>query len=233
MFKGGQTTAGAKATLSHTASLAGSQQVFEAMCKQAGIIQSFEALQSFEMAEALAQQPLPKGKRIAIMGSGGQCVVTTDICSQLGMEIPELDEKTVNELQKFMPPHVPPPRNPVDFAGAYRSLDEEISVIEKFLTLDYIDGVITNMPADWNTAVPFENPDDPMALSPGDRKSGEYLASLPQKYGKPVIAVRWARTISKAMEEILIKGGIPIYDTSAQCAYAMYALVKYAEIRRY
>lgn len=232
MYKGGRTAAGAKAALSHTASLAGSEEIFEAMCRQAGIIRSFEALQSFEMAEALVRQPLPKGKRVAIMGSGGQCVVTADACAALGMEIPEFDAETMEELQKLLPPYAPPPSNPVDFAGSYRSIKEEVSVVEKFLSLDYIDGVITNIPLDWDSwATSSKTNGIVITTSSVSAKEAEHFASLPWKYGKPIITVRWSRTLSEVVETAVKKGGIPIYDTSEQCARAMYALTRYAEIR--
>jgi acyl-CoA synthetase (NDP forming) len=161
-------------------------------------------------------------------------VVTSDACAALGMEIPEFDAKTVEELQKLLPPYAPPPRNPVDFAGAYRSINEEAAVIEKFLSLDYIDGVITNIPTDWRwwtgpAALPQNSAD-----STDDKisEAAAHFASLPQKYHKPIVTVRWSRTYSEAVESALKKAGIPIYETSEQCARAMYALTKYGEIRR-
>lgn len=233
MYKGGRTPAGAKAALSHTASLAGSEEIFEAMCRQAGIIRSFEPLQSFEMAEALVRQPLPEGKRVAIMGSGGQCVVTSDACALLGLEIPEFDAETIKELEKLLPPYAPPPRNPVDFAGSYRSMKEEVEVVEKFLSLDYIDGVITNIPLDWDSWATSSKSGEPVfSTSASSVTEAEYFTALPWKYHKPIIAVRWSRTLSEVVETTLKKGGIPVYDTSEQCARAMYALARYAESRR-
>ncbi len=232
IYKGGRTPAGAKAALSHTASLAGSEEIFDAMCRQVGIIRSFEPLQSFEMAEALVRQPLPKGKRVAIMGSGGQCVVTSDACASLGLEIPEFDAVTVKELEKLMPPHAPPPRNPVDFAGSYRSIKEEVDVVEKFLSLDYIDGVITNIPVDKDDWAISSKPAEPApAINSIAFNEAERFASLPWKYGKPIITVRWSRTLSEVVETTIKERGVPIYDTSEQCARAMYALARYAEIR--
>ena len=234
VYKGGRTAAGAKAALSHTASLAGSEEIFEAMCRQAGIIRSFEPLQSFEMAEALVCQPLPRGKRVAIMGSGGQCVVTSDACASLGLEIPEFDANTIKELEKLLPPYAPSPRNPVDFAGSYRSIREEVEVVEKFLRLDYIDGVITNIPLDWDSWATSSQSGEPvLTTSSNSAEYAEYFASLPWKYSKPIITVRWSRTLSEVVETTLKKSGIPVYDTSEQCARAMYALTKYAEVRGY
>lgn len=146
IFKAGRTAPGTRATQSHTASLAGSDEIFDALCHQVGLIRTQEALHSFDVAEALASQPLPPGRRVAILGSGGQGVVTADACASLGLEIPELDSDTVRSLKEAMPPHAPPPRNPVDFAGSFRTGMEEAAVVEKLLSRDYIDGVISNAP---------------------------------------------------------------------------------------
>ncbi|MBU4002218.1 MAG: CoA-binding protein, partial [Proteobacteria bacterium] len=79
IFKGGSSDFGARATLSHTASIAGEEAVFQAMCKQAGIIQVPEIEHLFIMAEALWSQPIPPGNRVAVIGNGGQCVTIVDL----------------------------------------------------------------------------------------------------------------------------------------------------------
>ena len=236
IYKGGSTGAGARATLSHTASLAGSEDTFEGMCRQAGLIRAKEALHSFEMAEALVSQPLPEGKRVAVMGSGGQGVVTTDACASLGLEVPEFDEKTVTSLKKILPPHAPPARNPVDFAGSYRTALDETAVIEKLLSLDYIDGVITNVPINptvWGLKPTPADADE--AISNAIKaaiQSAELFASLPRKYNKPIITLRFRRADDDPVTKTLKEAGIPVCDTPEQCARAMYALAKYAEARR-
>ncbi len=235
IYKGGKTGVGARAVQSHTGSLAGSHEVFEAMCRQAGIIRAQEAMHSFEMAEALVHQPLSGGKRIAIMGSGGQCVVTSDACAALGLEVPEFDAETVRDLQELLPPHAPPARNPVDFAGSARSIMEEARMVEKFLSLDYIDGVITNIPVNWTAweASKISAPSTSHAShSSTEAREAAYFGSLPKKYHKPVVAVRWSHTFSEAVENILRKAGVPIFENSEQCARAMYALAKHAENRK-
>jgi len=236
IYKGGNSGAGARAMLSHTASLAGSDNTFEGMCRQAGLIRAEEALHSFEMAEALVSQPLPQGKRVAVMGSGGQGVVTTDACASLGLEVPEFDEETVTGLKSILPPHAPPPRNPVDFAGSYRTTLDETSVTEKLLSLNYIDGVITNVPISpmvWGLK-PISTDTD-KALSDAITaaiQSAELFASLPKKYNKPIITLRFRRADDDPITKTIKEAGIPVYDTPEQCARAMYALVKYAEARR-
>lgn len=229
IYKGGRTLAGARATLSHTASLAGSGQVFAGMCSQAGILQAPEPVHAFDMAEALSHQPLPKGKRVAIMGSGGQCVVTADACEALGLEVPELRPADVASLKELFPSHAASPRNPVDFAASYRDTLQEATVVERLISLDYIDGVITNVPV----------PPPMWYLQGSDNKITEVaiagatlFASLPGKYKKPVIAIRFSRNYDNPIETYLKKEGVPIYDTPEQCAMAMYALCAYGEIKR-
>jgi acetyltransferase len=234
IYKGGSTVAGSRATMSHTASLAGSEDVFESMCRQVGLIRAGEAIHAFEMAEALVGQPLPRGRRVAIMGSGGQGVVVTDACVSMGLEVPEFDHETSHSLQKMLPPHAPPARNPVDFAGSYRTTLNEVLVVEKFLSLDYIDGVITNVPVSpliWGlkpvvTETDKDLPDSIEASLEATRR----FAALPKKYGKPIITVRFRRTDDPTID-ILKEAGIPVYDTPEQAARAMAALVKYAAAR--
>jgi acyl-CoA synthetase (NDP forming) len=235
IYKGGSTAAGTRATLSHTASLAGSENVFESMCRQVGIIRAGEAIHSFEMAEALVGQPLPRGKRVAIMGSGGQGVVVTDACVSLGLEVPEFDRETTSDLQKLLPAHAPPAKNPVDFAGSYRTTLNEVLVVEKFLGLDYIDGVITNVPVNpmiWGLKPTSEEADKTLSNSiEASFQAARRFATLPHKYNKPIITVRFRRTDDPTIE-ILKEAGIPVYDTPEQTARAMAALVKYAEAQR-
>ncbi|MBM4447471.1 MAG: hypothetical protein FJ023_09060 [Chloroflexi bacterium] len=235
IYKGGSSSAGARATLSHTASLAGSEDVFEGMCHQIGLIRANEAIHSFEMAEALVEQPLPKGRRVAIMGSGGQGVVATDACVSLGLEVPEFDEETTRSLKELLPPHAPPAKNPVDFAGSYRTALSEKLVIEKLLSLNYIDGVITNVPINpmiWGLKPTSADTDKALANAiEAAFQAAKLFAALPKKYNKPLITLRFRRTDDPTIN-ILKEAGIPVYDTPEQCARAMYALVKYSEARR-
>ena len=236
IYKGGSTGAGARATLSHTASLAGSEEVFQGMCLQAGLLRAHEAVHAFEMTEALVGQPLPQGRRVAIMGSGGQCVVTADACVSLGLEVPELDDETVRNLSDLLPPHAPPARNPVDFAGSYRTAVQEASVTEKLLSLDYIDGVITNVPVNpmiWGIRPASARRSKRLSETLKAAIQGaEHFASLPRRCNKPVVCLRFRRLADDPVLNVLREAGIPAYDTPEQCARAIYALAKYSEARR-
>jgi acyl-CoA synthetase (NDP forming) len=224
VLKGGQSAEGARATLSHTASIAGEDSIFDAVCRQAGLIRVWQLEHLFLMAEALLSQPLPRGERIAVVGNGGQGVATVDNLAALGLEVPEFADEDKLELKKILPPHAPIPRNPVDFAAGGVDTSDEVRVIEKLAALDYIDGIITN--------VPMERSSGTSSLA-GHKKAVitavESFVGIPEKYGKPVITQKLMP--SETNVELLRSGGIPMCDSPQQCALAMHALTRYARIK--
>ena len=238
LYKGGSSEAGARATMSHTASIAGSEIVFQNACRQLGLIRTEESFQIFEVAVALLGQPLPPGRRIGVMGTGGQAVVIIDACQRLGLEVPQLDKTTSAQLAAMLPPHAPHPSNPVDFAGSYRTAVDEANVVETLLKLDYIDGVISNVPINplaWSTNLDkLGNPGLLEQIQKSVDEGVQRFCGLPRKYGKPIACVRWHGDVNKdPVSSKLIESGIPVYDAPEQCARAMYGLVTYAKVRRY
>jgi acyl-CoA synthetase (NDP forming) len=224
IFKGGISPLGERATLSHTASIAGTDEIFDAMCKQAGLIRVFEVGHLFLMAEALFSQPLPRGNRIAIISNGGQGVVLTDALAALGLDVPEFEEADQRRLKEILPPHAPTPKNPVDFAAGGVETMEEVRVAEMLASLDYVDGVITNVPTERNFSAPSLVEQQKVLLDGFD-----IFTRITEKYGKPVITLSWF--VSDLVSRILRNAKIPMYDTPVDCALAMSALVQYAEIK--
>ena len=115
IYKGGQTEGGARATRSHTAAIAGSNEIWQAMCRQSGII-SVESLSEMACTMAAFQRmPLPGGNRIAIVGgAGGASVTMTDLAEKEGLSVPHLSPKTVEKLSEFIPPAGSSVMNPLD-----------------------------------------------------------------------------------------------------------------------
>jgi acyl-CoA synthetase (NDP forming) len=225
ILKGGTSAMGAKATLSHTASIAGEEKVFDGMCRQAGLIRVRQLEHLFIMGEALTRQPLPRGNRIAVVGNGGQGVTTTDNLAALGILIPEFAEADKRCLKELLPPHAPVPNNPVDFAaGVYEAMDE-VRVIEKLASMDAIDGIITNIPMDRTTKKESLAQEKIAVISAIER-----FCNIPKKYNKPVIAQRL--NTSESTAELVKSAGIPMYNTTEQCSLAMFSLIEYARIKQ-
>ena len=115
IWKGGQTEGGARATTSHTSSLAGSNEIWQAMCKQAGIIQVDSLIEMTATVCGLKRMVLPKGVRVAIMGgAGGGSVTLTDLAEKQGLIVPQLSKKTIRTLEEFVPIAGSSVRNPLD-----------------------------------------------------------------------------------------------------------------------
>ncbi len=120
-IKSGRTSAGASAAASHTGSLAGSDEVCDAVFRQAGIVRCSTIEDMFNRAIALAYQPRPRTNRVAIVtNAGGPGVMAADACADQGLELAGFSEQTA-ELLKDKLPATANLKNPVDVIGDARS----------------------------------------------------------------------------------------------------------------
>jgi len=104
MVKAGRTQAGARAAASHTAAIAGSDSIFDAVCRQAGIIRAASLDEMVNIGLALLRQPLPKGRGLGIITAGGGWgVLAADACAALGFDVVRLPEATIAKLDKLLP----------------------------------------------------------------------------------------------------------------------------------
>jgi len=141
LLKGGQTQAGSKAAASHTGALASDARIFDAVCRQAGIVKVNRSMDLLDLAAAFSSLPLPKGNRAAIMTlGGGWGVVTADLCAEFGLEVPELSDSLIAEIDTILPPYWSR-ANPVDIVGE-NDLTIPLKIIELLLKWDGCDAVI-------------------------------------------------------------------------------------------
>ena len=102
ILKLGRSSAGQKATIAHTGSLAGSDDVFAAMCGQHGAILVDTLDQALETAAMFDRLPLPKGDRAVIFStSGGATVLATDLATRMGLRFPTLTEGANARMQEI------------------------------------------------------------------------------------------------------------------------------------
>ncbi len=117
-LKAGKTAKGEKAIQSHTGSLAGDFAVYEAAFKQAGVIIADTVEDMFDMAKALAHLPKCKNSIAIVTNGGGPGVLTADYCTQYGIKLAKLTEKTIKTLDKSRKMHPAYSRkNPLDIVG--------------------------------------------------------------------------------------------------------------------
>jgi acetyltransferase len=121
VLKSGRTKEGAAAAASHTGSLAGSDEVTDAALRQAGVIRCSTIEEMFNIAIALAYQPLPRGKRVAIItNAGGPGVLATDAAVANRLELARFSDETREVFKKSLPATANI-KNPVDVIGDARA----------------------------------------------------------------------------------------------------------------
>lgn len=126
ILKGGQTSSGARTTQSHTASIAGSTAIWDALCKQTGIVSVDSIDELIHTTLGFLKLPKPNGKRVAILGgAGGSSVTTTDMVEKVGLEVPRLAQETIDKLKTFVPLSGNFVTNPLDLSFSTVYYDQE------------------------------------------------------------------------------------------------------------
>ena len=224
VYKAGRFDVGARAALSHTASMSGNDKIFEALCRQAGLIRCYDPLHTFDMAMALVSQPLPRGNRMAIIsGGGGYCVTMAEACVAWGLEVPQLDSAASDRIKQILQPFAPQPLNPVDTASDIRPMTYARS-LDILMSLDYIDGICMMIP--FMFEFQLRSPASIRELM----DATEVICSLSNKYQKPIIANMIPRVAVGPALDLFKSAGIPFFATQDESARAMHALVRYARI---
>jgi acetyltransferase len=238
-YKAGKTQAGAKAAMSHTASIAGSDAIFDGVCKQAGILRAKNLHHLFNVGTAFINQPLPKGRRIAIVTAGGGWgVMAADECVSLGLDMASLSDETIKRLDAFLPAWWNR-GNPVDLVAG-SDPDDVFRVVETVLVSPDVDAVIYIglMPA-----LKFTQQELKQRGTTGEgwgdalvRASVEVvqrLSGLSRKYEKPVVLTS-EHLIASAEQEVhtiyaVGQSGSMCYEMPYEAAEVMAALVSYGK----
>ena len=127
-MKSGTSKAGARAAGSHTAALAGSEQAVDALFHQAGVLRAETLEELIDAAALLSTQPLPRGRRVAILtNAGGLGILCSDACEAAGMELSELSAETTGQLGELLPGEASL-ANPIDMLGSATAASYEATL---------------------------------------------------------------------------------------------------------
>jgi acetyl coenzyme A synthetase (ADP forming)-like protein len=139
--KAGRTAAGSRAAGSHTAALAASDVAVDALFHQTGVLRAETLDEMFDLAAALAYQPLPRGRRVAILtNAGGLGILCADTCEAGNLNVVELSAQTKDLLREFLPPTASI-ANPVDMIAS-AGPDEFRKATEILLNAEETDALI-------------------------------------------------------------------------------------------
>ncbi len=209
--KAGRSSAGARAASSHTGALAESDAVVDALFRQAGVIRTGTLEELFDVAALLAHQPVPRGKRVAIVtNAGGPGILAADACEAQGLELPALASETAAALREFLPAAASV-ANPVDMLASAPP-EHYARTLERVLADPNVDSVLVIF------IPPIATDTDAVAraIGQGTRAAGE----------KPVLAIFMS---ARGAPEILKP--IPSYAFPEPAAIALARAVRYGAWR--
>ena len=149
LWKGGRSSDGSRATRSHTASLAGSTEVWNALCRQTGAIQADSLTEAVDILKTLSFVPPFTGTGIGVMGgSGGQSVSMTDAFGDHGMRVPELGEASLTQLGEWFSLVGASFRNPIDMGTNRTELEQILGILDDDDNVDVISMQLRPRPKD-------------------------------------------------------------------------------------
>ena len=220
-LKGGISEAGRRGASSHTAALASPDAAVDALCAQAGIVRVHSMQDLFDVAELFSTQPLPAGRRVAIVGnSGGPGILAADACERNGLVVPELPQATQDRLRRLLLPGAGV-RNPVDLVAAATPQHYEAS-IQLLLAEPGIDSLLVVY-----TPPRVSQPEEvAAAIARAARGAG----------GRPVVASFLStqaspRALRASLSESSRASRVPCFAFPEQAAHALARTTAYAEWR--
>ena len=164
----------------------------------------------FDYARALAYQPKPKGKNVAVITNGGGFgVLSADALEKYGFTLPEFDKKTISKIESIMP-NYSTIHNPLDLVG-----DADVNrydvAIKSALKDDNIDAIIVCIL---------------LQTSPLDPDIVDLISSVNEKKKKPMLIVSAGGEYTQILLRSLEKEGIPSYPSPERAVRSLKALLK-------
>jgi acetate---CoA ligase (ADP-forming) len=214
-IKSGVTQAGSRAVSSHTGSLAGSEQAYQAAFQQAGVIRADSMQDLFDMALALAYQPPLTGDRIAIVtNAGGPGILATDALERAQLSLARFELETQHALEQYLP-DAASAANPVDVLGDARA-DRYRFALETVAGDPNVDGIMVVL--------------TPQAMTEIEA-TAEAVVDLSKKVDKPILACFMGEASLVNAIKTLVGNGVPNYPFPERAALAFHAMSDYREIK--
>ncbi|MFY9555858.1 MAG: GNAT family N-acetyltransferase [Blastocatellia bacterium] len=211
VVKSGRSRAGARAASSHTGALATTDAVASALFRQAGIIRTDTLEELFDVANLLAHQPVPAGRRVAVLtNAGGPGILAADACEARGLELPMLADPTISELRSFLPATASV-ANPVDMIAS-ATPDHFLRSTRALLKDENVDSLIVIF-------IP------PLVTDP-EAVAAAIVEGAASANGKPVLA-----NFMSAKGAPAILSSIPSYGFPESAALALAKVTAYGEWR--
>jgi len=223
-IKAGKTAMGTNVAQSHTASVAGNNDIYEGAFRQAGIIRAQNVAEFYHTSRALDKMPLPKGNRICILTviGGPSTICVDELVSTGDIQLAHFKDELKQELAKHLASSasIGNPDGYIDMTAAVTPVMHE-DVLKLLLEDDNIDGVI------FMTTPPGFIGDQEMA----DAVIAAYNSVSPEKR-KPLLSVLMAGNAVAKCRTLMESAGLPTFEYPDDAARVMINMVKYGAYRR-
>lgn len=221
VVKNGRTSAGARAALSHTASIAGDDRLYDAIFKQAGVIRANDFYEMFDFAKGFSLQPLPQGNRLAIVTSSGSLgILASDEAERQGLVLAQLSSQTETQMRQNAPDWVSL-RNPVDIGPAQLAMMDQC--LTAVLQDENVDALL------WIEIIPERVV---KILGLPLRIPGKIIRTLGTQRGKPVIINTFGSPYMKAiLHQYLDKSKIPITISISNAVRTIARMLQYRKFK--
>ena len=219
VLKGGKTEEGARAAHSHTGSLAGRDEVFEALFRQVGAIRVGDFEELLDLGKTFAYQPLPRGNRLAsITLSMGAGVLATDACLEHGLVPARFGGHTLARLKEKMPAWASP-GNPLDAEPL-----SEVITQERAYRLG-LDVALSDPGVDLALLI--------LATFGMPRVHADYVLEVARAHPeKPVaVCIIGKAALYSQLFKIMEEAGIPVFISVRRAVASLAALYKYRQFR--
>jgi acetyltransferase len=216
VVKSGSTQAGARAVSSHTGSLAGSEQAYNAAFLQSGVIRADTMEELFDLAVAFAYQGPPGGRNVGIVtNAGGPGIMATDAVERTGLHLATLESSTVAELRTKLPAAANF-YNPVDVLGDAEE-DRYTFGAETLVGDPNVDAVVAVV--------------TPQAMT-HPQETAEGLARVASSSEKPVLSCFMGGDAMSEAIRLLNAERVPNYPFPERAVHALSAMVAYQDWRQ-
>jgi acetyltransferase len=215
LLKSGRSATGKRSAGSHTGALAGISEVAKGAFKRAGIVVIENSDELFPAAETLSSLPPIKNNKVAILADGGgHATIAADLLTDLGVELPQLSEKTRARLQKVLPAAASVP-NPVDVAGGTDADPSVFADCAEIILKDSNVGGLLIVGLFGGYGIRFA---ESLALMEED--AAHRMGKLVKKRNKPIVLHSLYNSEKPHALDLLRYYNIPVYDSldiSAKC----------------
>ena len=212
VLKSGRSPEGAKAAMSHTGALMGSDEIYDALLKQSGAIRVDTMEELFDYATAFSKQPLPlAGDLVIVSNAGGPAIISTDACSKMNIKMAD-----ITSISKKIDSVIPPwgsSRNPVDIVGD-ADFNRFSNVLDRVLAHPKVGSVVSMC--------------TPSGTLNYD-KLADVIVAMSKKYKKTMLASLMGLDEGITNREILAEGNIPYYNYAEGAIRTLAAMIRFSD----